>query len=496
MQNMRLSALPLILILLFSISFTLDAQEINESGNLYQLLDDGRDIVVQGDFAYIANWEGGVRIFDVSDPADPLQVGIWIPEHKIYRLDVQDEFVYAVGQDGLVILNVSIPAVPHFLSRLIFAGLPDDVEVSGDYAYVTVDNDGLYVVDISDPATPEQVGNLTELGNTHRIHIQGNLAFITLLYEEQIAVVDLSTPWAPTLEAFYEVEFYASDISVDQNLAIDVTLRGNISFRDISDFGDVNQLGFLVFPPFDPHSMDIDRERNIAVTADGYFGIQFISYDDPANPQLLADIDTNLDRFQGVDVKPELAYFCTAGSPSEPFYEAGQLTYDYTDPENPLLVGAYRSYGRLIDIELRDNIAFLLDEKVGLRSVDISDPGMLTELDSIRISGRAWDFQIHEGYAWVGMQPPMGDPYIQVVDISNPENMELLGSIPIPTTPTYMSYDNGFLAVARRDAGVMLFNVRNPIQPVLSDSYETQSEAEVVLLAGELLYTVDESNGL
>src|ERR1700722_14339781 len=81
-----------------------------DGGNAY-------GVAVAGHFAYLANYDDGLRIYDISNPANPVSVG-----------------------------NVN-------------NGLAAGVPLAGNFACVADSSDGLRIYDISDPANPVSVGN-------------------------------------------------------------------------------------------------------------------------------------------------------------------------------------------------------------------------------------------------------------------------------------------------------------------------------------------------
>ena len=78
-------------------------------------------VALEGNFAYIANPTGGLRIINVSNPANPVTAGF-----------------------------VASPAMP-----FSEAG---DIAVEDDYAYLTSGESGLRIIDIRQPDAPVEVG--------------------------------------------------------------------------------------------------------------------------------------------------------------------------------------------------------------------------------------------------------------------------------------------------------------------------------------------------
>ena len=71
-----------------------------------------RDVYISGNYAYVADWDDGLRVIDVSAPNSPKEVG----------------FCDTPGE-------------------------ANGIFVSGSHAYVADRNEGLRVIDISNPST-------------------------------------------------------------------------------------------------------------------------------------------------------------------------------------------------------------------------------------------------------------------------------------------------------------------------------------------------------
>lgn len=106
-----------------------------------------------------AHWESRLVLVDVSDPAEPRQVGLYQHEEKTFiqgEMDVHEGIAYCTaGKNGLVIVDVNDPAAPKLLKVVEENGVRD-VIVRDRYAFVAAAR--LSVWDISDPAKPVEVG--------------------------------------------------------------------------------------------------------------------------------------------------------------------------------------------------------------------------------------------------------------------------------------------------------------------------------------------------
>ncbi|MBT4114393.1 hypothetical protein HOE41_02035, partial [Candidatus Woesearchaeota archaeon] len=159
-------------------------------------LNTANEVVVSGDYAYVAAAGGGsqgLAIINVSDPTSPTHVAQYtnatepLNTHSPYALDVYGDYVflgaYSDGFSGIVVIDVSDPENPNAVASYKDEDGPDsidgpmDVQVSGqgNYLYVASYLDACFtILDISDPATPTAVAsycNTTTIAGAYDIAI-------------------------------------------------------------------------------------------------------------------------------------------------------------------------------------------------------------------------------------------------------------------------------------------------------------------------------------
>lgn len=190
-----------------------------ESPNLVGTLasENAHAVLGDGDLAYLADGEGGLKIIDLTDVSAPLEIGHFNTVSGIYgaavNLDFDGENVYlAAGLKGLMVINVADPASPSLLARLVTPGRTEDVCVVGDLVFIADDEDGLQVVDISDPAVPYIAGSLALPGHLHSLVWDGISLFVGG-YNTGLWKLDISEPTAPEVVGWLPLD--ASDLALD-----------------------------------------------------------------------------------------------------------------------------------------------------------------------------------------------------------------------------------------------------------------------------------------
>ena len=158
------------------------------------------DVQVVGDYAYTVG--NGLRVLDISDPAQASEVGRCPTVGSWGRLHVADGYAYATGgdsRDRLWVVDVSDPASPTAVSTytlpVFLAGevhVADHPATGARLAYVTTDWNGLWVVDVSDPANPVVASSFAAWGPGRGVQAVGDAAYLAN-YDEGLFVLAHST---------------------------------------------------------------------------------------------------------------------------------------------------------------------------------------------------------------------------------------------------------------------------------------------------------------
>ena len=209
---------------------------------------------------------------------------------------------------------------PTPLSVLMLPGFANNVEVAGDYAYVSSGPAGLLVVGVSDRRAPQLVHVLALPGNANDIRLRPPYAYVAS-GSAGLHVVDISNPHEPVLVA-------SLDTPGD---AIDLALGAEALF-----------------------------------IADGPAGVQVVSIADPAHPEILGSLDTE-GSANGVDASGTLLAVSN--------YTAAPDLIDVSALTNPLRLGSASLGSGILsyDVRLIPPHAYLTTNN-DLRVVDVADP--------------------------------------------------------------------------------------------------------------------------
>ncbi|RKH36012.1 hypothetical protein D7Y13_04480 [Corallococcus praedator] len=151
------------------------------------------DVFVTKGHAYVvslphAGRDGGLTVFDVSDPSNPLfKTSISLPEDNFWNgvWAHRDALYVASSIMGTLVYDISTPAEPTFVRNLPTGTFgAHTVLVDGERLYAMVPNTGTFVYDVSQPLNPVQRARITvpgdpDSGGPHDTFAYGNRLYVS-----------------------------------------------------------------------------------------------------------------------------------------------------------------------------------------------------------------------------------------------------------------------------------------------------------------------------
>ena len=138
------------------------------------------DVMVAGNYAYVAAGNAGLQIVNISNPLAPVLSGSLNTGGEAWDVVVRGTRAYvANGANGLVIIDVSAPSSPVLLGSLSLPGTSKgvDVDPARQIAAVALGANGLAIVNVANSATPTLMGSLPG-GDVRDLAISGNYVFL------------------------------------------------------------------------------------------------------------------------------------------------------------------------------------------------------------------------------------------------------------------------------------------------------------------------------
>jgi hypothetical protein len=256
-----------------------------------------------GDLLYVVDLGGGVRVWDLSDPANPTYVSDTATPPNSQDLAVVGDAAFVVNSnnagDGMWSLDVSVPSQPQVLATHNTTNAAYGIDVQNDRAYVANSNGGLHVANVADPANPAPLGNLPLGGNAFDVRTRDNVAYVAM-FGGGLAAVDVTTPsFMSVLDQ--EAWGFLNALDVTGNYAWVADGQNGLRVVDITT---PTNLVSVVTLAVGGQTRDVVHAGNVYL-ADDFYGLREVDVTNPAAPQLVASYPS-ADRGMGVDANDEL----------------------------------------------------------------------------------------------------------------------------------------------------------------------------------------------
>ena len=157
------------------------------------------DVLIQGNRAYVADGQDGIRILDIGNPMSPKLVAQFPLEGVAQGLDIWDDtLLVAGGEAGLSIVHIANERAPTLLGQLDTSGDARDVKAGDGLAYVADGPEGLAVISLLQPVNPELRGTLYTAGEAQALDVGGTFVYVAA-DDGGLQIIDAIRPAAPFL---------------------------------------------------------------------------------------------------------------------------------------------------------------------------------------------------------------------------------------------------------------------------------------------------------
>ena len=220
-------------------------------------------------------------------------------------------------------------------------------------------------------------------------------------------------------------------------------------------------------------------------------GLEVIDVTDPTTPTIVASYDTP-GRAIDLFVAGQYAYIAD--------YSSLQII-NISNPLSPAYAGSHPAYGT-IGVHVDGDYAYLASgyHPPVIEILNISNPASPESTSSLTFLGGAFDLYCSSGYlcALSNETEPYAN-YLRIVDVSDPHNPIVSGSIRIPgdvEIPWDVKVIEDYAYVADGAEGLQIVNITDPVHPVVVGSYDTPGNATGVFVSDDYAFIADHSNGV
>lgn len=348
-----------------------------------------RDVVVSGNIAYVGDGIDGVHVFDVSNPAAPVEIGTELT-HGASSLLLNGTSLHVTGSYRFRVLDVSTPTAPSEVGQFVSAGSAYDVDVAGNHAYVASSARGLHVLDISDRTNPVTVGHAdVDAGAVLDLSTVGDIVYAASQFAG-LRVFDVQDPANPVEIAQHATPDYARGVSADGSHAYVADLSGGLRVFDVGNPAAPVEIGSLALSGSSNH---VCLRGDVAYVANGDAGLSVVDVSTPAAPALIGTA-SSAGYTADVFVEADYAYLADFGG--------GLRVLDVSNPAAPAVAGTWDEPGLTIGgVTVQGGFAYLMDAGEGMFVIDVTDPASPVQVDAYDTPGNAFRVFAAEGDTFV-----------------------------------------------------------------------------------------------
>ncbi len=494
------------------------------------------DVAVSGNTVYGATAGGGLRLFDVTNPAAPTALGfLTVSGGSVLSVALSGQTAFvAAGNAGLAAINVSNTATPTLQGSVSVGGFATRVALQGTRAYVSVNDVGLVVVDVTNPAAPAVLGTfaiasgqirsvavsgttayvgkddgfvvvdvtnpaaMTQLGvlnfgvsgSGQYIALSGTTAYVGNRYDG-VRVVNVAAPASPQLVQLIDNGGFSFKVNVIGNTAYVADLLGQLRLIDLTNPSAPAHLG-RVRGLLNADGVDVTGAvAYVAQRNDGGTALTRVDVSNPLAPTILSQHSTGGSGF-GIDVVGTTAYVANGygtadGSLVSADVSTGLSILDDVSPTN-----------QAFDVRVEGNRAYVATFGSGLKVVDVTNPSNMTLLTTGTVGAFASSLEVAGSTVYMADSEAGMARALSVIDASNPAAPVLLdtGDGIAGGTSVDAAYAGGFAYATVDFVGLYQYDVANPSNVTQTAAVTTSDRATGVDAEGDLVVVVDAGAGV
>jgi len=401
---------------------------------------------------------------------------------------VSGNYLYVASGYGLAIYDISNTTMPVLVTNYGTTGEAYDVAILYPYAMVADGYKGLAVIDITDPGAPVTVAEVPLGGNARSLAVSADNIYLLVALEEQgIVLLNVSSPWNPTITSIYNTATRAVDVAhqgsyffvSDQEQLISFSYTGGV-LALVSEYTGVSDARGICY------------QGGRIVTADYGYGLRFINVTNGVFGtqayQFTTYTTTN-------DVIPfgasNVAVSLGTNGVSVVSGTGGQLGHFSNILDNAKVSGLH-AFG--------NNLIFAAQNEFGFQVLDAAILTNITIESEVSLAGgprASVTYSTATGkYAFVAYY----SGGVKIIEITDPRNPVLVGTIPIDGWSYDVDVMDHYLFVVEYWTGVYSYDITNPLSPMFLDQFPILpvggNGTRACAIDGTNLYVVHYDQGL
>ncbi|MCH8558918.1 MAG: DUF4397 domain-containing protein [Balneolia bacterium] len=307
------------------------------------------DTFSDGNLAVVSSRFFGLNVVDVTDPSSPALLGRTDNLGFAYKVFIQDDLLFVMDIAGkLTTFDISNPAEAVQLSLIEITPNSENIFVKDNLVYIA-DSDGgvgkVTVIDVTDPSNPEVVNTQSLGAQTFGVDVVDDRLYTASAFGG-LFIFDRDDEGDLTQISSLPTGNLAYYVRKKDNLALIANFGGGLFVADISDESSPEQAGALVTGQL-VQSMDFRAGEDRVALADGNNGITIVDISDPASP---VNLGSQSVANNGRDVRIQQNYLYAAAE----FF--GIRQYEAEDLTSMTEISAFDTVDRVTGLAVQEGL--------------------------------------------------------------------------------------------------------------------------------------------
>lgn len=374
---------------------------------VYKDIDNVKGIKVDDNYAFLAAGSDGLEILDISDISNPQPIANMNFPGSVTDIEIEQELAY-IADGTLHIVDISNPLEPIEIGVWDDGFRVNDVKIQGNYVYAAVDSGWSFfsagyilAIDVSNPAAPVMTGWGGYCESAYKTTVYNRMGFLASNFGLQ--VFNISNPFGEFPLIWYNMWCFIGDIETADNLFL---MSDAGMLRTFNLTGDTLVEADSIVIPF---LGNIGIEQESAYLASSNTIIKVIDFSNPLELNVVTEYGCQ-GVTENVVIQGNYAYLACVND--------GMKIIDISVPEMPIEIGHFESVEEILNLIVEGNYAYTTGGYDGVKIVDISNPANPIELGYYSGGGMAKSAAKAGEYLYIAY----GNNGVSVFDISNPNN--------------------------------------------------------------------------